>query len=164
MALLNYTTKIEAARTVGQIQVILAQHGAKAILMEYDNAGLITALSFRIDTPHSNLGFRLPVHPEAVLRILEKQKGAHYFANKPQAVRVAWRIVKDWLEAQLALLETEMVKMEEIFLPYLIIPGGQTLYDRMVETQFQLTQGDDTPGNATSNKVGKIERSEQRRC
>jgi len=36
----------------------------------------------------------------------------------------------------MSLLETEMVKMEQIFLPYVITPGGQTLYPVMVEKHF----------------------------
>src|SRR5438552_18436509 len=44
-----------------------------------------------------------------------------------QAVRVEWRIVKDWVEAQLALIETRMVTAQQVFLPYAIMRDGRTL-------------------------------------
>ena len=141
MPLLNYSTTIEAVKTLGQIQENLASHGAKAIITEYDDDGMIAALSFEVKTSHGELSFRLPVHPEAVLRILENQGVPSRFANESQAIRVAWRIVKNWVEAQMALLETAMVRMEEVFLPYLITSGGHTLYERMLSTQFQLPEG-----------------------
>jgi hypothetical protein len=44
-----------------------------------------------------------------------------------QAVRTAWRIVKDWVEAQMALVETQMVTTQEVFLPYAVMRDGRTL-------------------------------------
>jgi hypothetical protein len=41
----------------------------------------------------------------------------------------------------MSLLETEMVKMEEIFLPYVIIRSGQTVYQVMAERHFMLGPG-----------------------
>jgi len=140
MPLLNYTTKIEAIKTAGEIQGILAAHGAKAILIEYESNGVVSALSFKVQTPYGEVGIRLPCDAVAVMRVLQRQKVRNI--NYSQATRIAWRIVKDWVEAQMAILETEMVRMEQIFLPYVITPSGRTLYDTMLETQFQLPEGE----------------------
>lgn len=59
-------------------------------------------------------------------------------ATPEQAERVAWRILKDWTEAQMALLDIEMVRFEEIFLPYIETNTGQTVYERLEEKQFLL--------------------------
>ena len=143
MPLLNYTTSVEAAKTVAQIQDILAKHGANSILINYDDDGQIKELSFQVNTSAGNISIRLPVIPDAVLRVMQQQKKIpRHYANRTQAIRVAWRIVKDWVEAQMAILETEMVKLEQVFLPYVIISGGQTLFEHMVESRFQITQGE----------------------
>jgi tRNA nucleotidyltransferase/poly(A) polymerase len=146
MPLLNYTTKISPEKTVGEIEKILVAHGARAFLKEIDDDGFVKALAFKVNTPHGDLGFRLPIDAEATLRVMEKQARAgklpKYLANEAQARRTAWRIVKDWIEAQMAILETEMVRMEQIFLPYLVTPGGRTLYEGMVESKFLLKEGD----------------------
>lgn len=46
--------------------------------------------------------------------------------------------LKDWVEAQMALLDIEMVRFEEIFLPYIQTETGQTVYERLEEKQFLL--------------------------
>ena len=150
MPLLNYTTTIEAAKTVGEIQGILVGHGAKSVLINYGEDGTIEALAFQVLTPHGNVGIRLPIDPDAVLKVLTQQnrlgRVPKRYINHAQAVRVAWRIVKDWVAAQMAILETEMVKMEQIFLPYVITKEGRTLYEVMVDHHFQLGPGEGGEG------------------
>ncbi len=150
MPLLNYTTQIEAIKTVGEIQGILAGHGAKSILIDYGPDGTVEALAFRVLTPQGDIAIRLPIDPEAVLKVLTQQnrlgKVPRRYISKAQAVRVAWRIVKDWVEAQMAILETEMVRMEQIFLPYVITDSGKTLYEAMLDRHFQLGPGEGGKG------------------
>jgi hypothetical protein len=133
MALLNYTTQIAAEKTVMEIQQILAVGGASAIATEYSN-GAITAVSFRIATPFGLTTYSLPCDIAAVQRILEKQSQAGKVPPRlvtyEQAARVGWRIVKDWIEAQLALVQTQMVTIDQVFLPYARTPGGETVYQR----------------------------------
>lgn len=52
--------------------------------------------------------------------------------HKLQAVRTAWRIVKDWVEAQMALQETQMVTTAQVFLPYMIMPNGKTVSENVI--------------------------------
>ena len=144
MPLLNYTTTVKANKTALEIQAILAYHGAKAVLIEYgDNK--VEAISFKATTPQGDLAFRLPIEIEATLTTLKKQwilrKVAHRYVNGEQAERVAWRIIKDWLEAQMAILETGMVKLEQIFLPYALTSSGQTFYERLSQSGYQLPPG-----------------------
>lgn len=137
----NYSTTVEAIKTVGEIQGILVGHGAKSILMNYTEDGLVESLSFIVKTPYGDMPIRLPVKPEAVLKVLTKQGLTPRFANHPQAVKIAWRITKDWVRAQMAYLETEMVSMEQIFLSYMVTKGDKTLYEAMVDKKFFLTEG-----------------------
>ncbi|MFF3127017.1 hypothetical protein ACFVRD_32995 [Streptomyces sp. NPDC057908] len=43
--------------------------------------------------------------------------------------------MKTWLEAQLALVATEMVTVDEVLLPYLTDGSGQPLYDNYWERE-----------------------------
>ena len=62
--------------------------------------------------------------------------------DQTQAVRVAWRIIKDWVEAQMALVDTSMVKTEEVFLPYMMVKGDKTLAETMrINPDFLLGSG-----------------------
>lgn len=58
-----------------------------------------------------------------------------------QSERVAWRIVKDWVEAQMAILESEMVTMDEIFLPYMLNRNGDTVYKLFTNKALLLNGG-----------------------
>lgn len=142
MPLANYTTSVEAIKTVGEIQGILVAHGAREILMNYDENGIIESLSFVVKTPYGNMPIKLPVDAKSVLKVLEREGAPPRYCNHPQAVRIAWRILRDWVRAQMAILETEMVRMEQIFLPYIVSNDGKTLYEAMVDHKFYLTQGE----------------------
>ena len=102
------------------------KHGARKILQDYDDGGHILSLSFMIDTPAGPRGIRLPANVDAVHAVLVRQK---IKCDREQAERVAWRIVKDWVEAQMAILESEMVQMDEVFLPYMINDAGLTVFE-----------------------------------
>jgi len=141
-ALFTYTTKIEPQKTIGEIQENLVAHGAKQVMANYTDGGQIEALSFVIIANGKAIAIRLPCDPKPVFKVLEKQsqegKIPRRLVDEHQALRVAWRIVKYWVEAQMALLETQMVKMEQIFLPYAIVKGGKTLFESMTQSKFAL--------------------------
>ncbi|MBA7695674.1 hypothetical protein ES703_104307 [subsurface metagenome] len=116
-------------------------------MMEYGDDGRIKALSFEVPMPNgTKLPIRLPVDTGATLRVLKRQYNNReipgQYANGAHAYRVAWRIIKDWVEAQMSLLETEMVRMEEIFLPYVLIGEGKTIYEVMAQKNFLLGTGE----------------------
>lgn len=136
MPIKNYTTKIPAPQTVGEIQGILAAHGARQIMLDYSDTGHIGAIAFSIDTPIGRRGFQLPARVDMVLQTLQKQ---HVKTDYAHAERVAWRIIKDWVDAQMAILESEQVSMDEVFLPYMVGDGGTTLYQAFCHNQ--LTSG-----------------------
>jgi hypothetical protein len=143
--LFTYTTKIEASKTIAEIQENLVAHGAKSVMANYTDDGKIEALSFMIVTPEKKImAIKLPCDPKPVLEVLKQQaeekRIPRSFVEEHQALRVAWRIVKYWVEAQMALLETQMVKMEQIFLPYAIVKGGMTLFESMKQDKFALLE------------------------
>ncbi|CDE15049.1 unknown [Clostridium sp. CAG:470] len=135
MALKNYTTTIKTEKTINEIQQILAKHKAKAILIEYGDAGSVVAISFKINTSQGIVGIRLPARQENVLKVLRIQKANNSVikATNEQAERTAWRNIKDWIDAQMALIETEMVTVDEVFFPYILNDRGQTLYETFKE-------------------------------
>lgn len=139
MALLNYTTTIGVHKTLGEIHENLANHGAKKVMYDYSDNGHIQALCFVVSTPDGERGVRLPANVPAIFEVLKQQKKAGKIKTNPdyaQAERVAWRIVKDWVEAQMAILESQMVQFEEIFLPYMINSKGQTFFEAYQKRQL----------------------------
>ena len=43
------------------------------------------------------------------------------------SIKLSWRIIKNWVEAQMALVEADIAEVAEVFLPY-AIKDGTTLY------------------------------------
>ncbi|MFA0816009.1 MAG: hypothetical protein ACC608_09510 [Anaerofustis sp.] len=143
MPLLNYTTSIDALKTAGEIEYILIKHGASAIMKNCKD-GHVESLSFMIGTSIGEIPIKMPVNVEPVLRIMtqQKKKNSNVHATYDQAERVAWRILKDWTEAQMAIIETDMVKIEQVFLPYIVSGStGKTLFESIEIDNFLLTDG-----------------------
>ena len=136
MAILNYTTEVPSEKSVRQIQEILVRHKASHILTEFDDNGVLVAISFRVKTAYGLLTFRLPGNVEKIFAVMVRQNIRQGLRTREQAARVAWRVVKDWLEAQMAIIEAEMIDLEQIFLPFAQDAAGTTVYERMKERQF----------------------------
>ena len=139
----NYSTTETALKSIGEIQGILVAHGATSILMDYDNGEPI-GLSFIVKTQYGETPFRLPANISRVQGVLNKQR-IRSTVPRDLASRVAWRILKDWVRAQMAILETEMVSIDQIFLPYMQMESGKILYDVMIDHRLQLPYGEQSP-------------------
>lgn len=148
MALLNYTTKIDPFKTISEIQQILAKCGASAVMTNYDQNGYVISLSFQIRLNDQEIAFRLPTDWRPVLKVLEQDNRVpRGLKTQEQALRVAWRITKDWVEAQAAFIETMMVTTAQVFLPYAVTKDGQSLYEYIAQNSNLLLGSGQTDGN-----------------
>ena len=132
MALLNYTTKMSPEQTISEIQKMLSRHGVTAMMTEYDGPQ-VSSVSFRMTVTGKPMSFRLPCNWRAVIEIFKKQGVRLKYGGtvEDQAIRTAWRIIKDWIEAQLALVEVNMATVPQIFLPYAIMKDNRTLAEHV---------------------------------
>lgn len=140
MPIKNYTTKVPACQTVGEIQGILASHGARKVMMDYTETGKVEAVTFALAINGQLVGFRIDAKPAGVMRVMQKDKVK---CDADKAENIAWRNVKDWIAAQIALVETEQASMQEVFLPYLVISKNteppMTLFEKFDQQQFLLS-------------------------
>ena len=141
MPIANYSTTVTAMKSMGEIQSILVSHGAKAIMTNYTDDGEPESLTFLVNTQFGENPYRLPANVAKVQAVLNNQR-IRKSVPHDMAVRVAWRILKDWVRAQMAILETEMVSIEQVFLPYMETENGKTLYEVMVDRHLALPSGE----------------------
>lgn len=152
MAILNYTTEVPSERTIGEITSLLVRKGARSIHSEYREDGGIEAVAFVMPVGGLPVRFVLPNKVDGVFRVILRDKPFHqnhrcslaaYEARvRAQAERVSWRILKDWVEAQLALIESGQAELAQVFMPYAMSGSGQTMYELFVENnQKQLGSG-----------------------
>jgi hypothetical protein len=144
MAILNYTTKIDVNKSVAEVQKILGTKGARSITVDYDEQGQPSAVMFSLDVCGNLITFRLPQNTEGVYRSLCRAKGVPYrLQTRDQARRVSWRILKDWVEAQMAVIESGQAEMAEVFMPYALDNTGRTAFQAFKESQqLLLTAGE----------------------
>lgn len=146
MPLLNYTTKVPVYRSIQEIQKALVKAGASSIMQDFDKEGAISAIAFKITLNDQDISFRLPSETRAVLAVMQQDGTPRSLLTGEHAQRVAWRIIKDWIEAQMAIVATKMVTLPQVFLPYAVNKDGVTLYE-IVAKNPNLLLGDGTEGN-----------------
>jgi len=154
--ILNYTTEVSVDKTVSEIEAVLRAKGARSITEVYGHDGRIIAVEFIFDTGWGPRPFLLPANPDAVLGLMIERRNVGKSAywrgyidpRKPprslveQAERTAWRTIKDWVEAQMALMATRQVTFEQVFLPYALVEENRTLFDVYAERQAALPPGE----------------------
>jgi len=140
MAIKNYTTKVNAYTSIGEIQESLGRHGATKVMIDYED-GKPVAVTFALMGPRGLHGYALPAAVDGTLRVFQRQK---IKADREQAEKTAWRNVRDWVLAQMALVESCDVPVDEVFLPYLSDRNGTTLYQLYAGGQLMLTNGEET--------------------
>jgi hypothetical protein len=141
MPLKNYRSEMPLNRIFDSITKMLVSHGARQLTYEYDGEGRVSGLAFSLSTPRGMVPIKLPARVEKVAHLMETQH-APGWRDPEQAYRTAWKNLHDWVAAQMALLETEMVKLEEVFLPYMLTPTGQTFFDTLEQKQFMIEGAD----------------------
>ena len=150
MAIKNYTSDKPIDSIFAELQQTLATHGAKQISYDYGDDGKVQGVQFVIKVNDRFIQIKLPARVEKAQAVLKKQWEAGLISHKrgkentygyEQAYRVAWRNILDWVQAQMALLEIGMAKMEEVFLPHMQDRQGVTFYERMEKQNFLLESG-----------------------
>lgn len=137
MPIKNYTTKVDAWESLGEIQGALSKHGARKIMIEYAEGGMPDGIMFSMDDgTGQSMAYMLPANVEGVKRTLAAQKVK---ASDEHARNVAWRILYDWVLAQCAIIESGMVETAEVFMPY-ITDGQRTMYQLYKAGQLALPQ------------------------
>jgi len=140
-SILMETTEVSPERTAGEIISKLVQIGANEINQTFEG-GKIVGIKWMLTIHGQPRLFEMPVRTEGVYRILQSRHKSwdqtrYHDVDKVKAERVAWRQLLRWIEAQIAMIQTQMARAEEVFLPYLYDPAtGTTLFRWMDERRF----------------------------
>ena len=141
MSTLNYTTKVPVAKTVDEITKKLVTTGARRTMFDWDSTGNPIAISFALEVEGRTFTYRLEAPHKGVLRLITKGKSVTE-AKKAQARRVAWRTVRMWVFAQVAMVEAQIAAIDEIMFPYLLGGDQKTAYRAWKESLPMLESGE----------------------
>ncbi len=101
------------------------------MMIDFDD-GQPDSLSFILRVGDQPISFKLPSNWRGVLAAMRREKATNRLLNPQQARRVAWRILRDWLKAQLSLIEAGASSIEEVMLPWAITNDGTTVAKRLL--------------------------------
>lgn len=140
MPIANYTTSKTVEETAAEIISALRRRGITRISTVYEDDGTPSGLEFTMRTDYGPRDFALPirtagvqaalVRAEAAGEFAASRKKAGTFTSSAHAARVAWAIARDWLRAQSALLDADLVSLDEVMFPWMVGgANGQTAFD-----------------------------------
>lgn len=137
----NYTSGVPIERTISRIEAVLVRAGAGNIIKDYAE-GELSALSFTLHLDGTRLvPIKLPANIEQVEKVMaaamKRPRRETLRRIKQQAARTAWRLMQDWVEIQLSLIEMKQAEAMQVFLPY-VWDGRQTYYAALKGSGFKL--------------------------
>jgi hypothetical protein len=138
----NYTSGVPVDRTIARIEAILVRGGATNIIKDYKD-GELDAVCFSVLHPGTGkyLTVRLPANVESVFRSLhetvKRPREGTVEKLRDQASRTAWKLMQDWVEVQMSLIQMHQVEFLQVFLPY-VWDGQRTFYTALKETGFKM--------------------------
>lgn len=144
MNLKNYTSTVPASTSMSRIQRSLVEAGATDISMKFDpETKICTAITFRmVLTGQIPMFFQLPAKIDPCFKVLYAEVKRPQPDTKKrireQAERTAWKIVSDWVDIQLSMIQLEQAEPLQVFLPYVYNPERDvTFYEQLKESNFK---------------------------
>jgi len=140
----NYTSMVSASKSVQHIEDRLIAAGAKTVVKMAEK-GKLVGVAFVIFVNNRDMSFRLPARIDRVEERLKKEiKKLHEGTLDriaAQAERTAWRLLSDWIDVQMSLIELDQAEFIEVFMPYLYDHlKDQTFFERMKSQNFSMLE------------------------
>lgn len=140
MALKNTYAKLGADKYISLTQQALVKAGASGVQYVFEE-GRIVGLMFSLKLGADTVNFKLPINWRNFQNVLRKEDNRRADEDD-YAYKVAWACTKDWIEAQMAFVESENVTVPQVFLPFAVAKDGKTLYEKVaVDPGFLLSDG-----------------------
>jgi hypothetical protein len=138
----NYTSAVPVDRTISCIEQELVKIGVSHIEKSYEN-GIPVGIIFSVQLPH-RIKFRIPVNIDSafdIIKTIPEYRTKKKDWLKAQACRTAWRIILNWVEVQVAMIQLKQAEAIQIFLPYVYdSKHEQTFYDRISSSGFKMLE------------------------
>jgi hypothetical protein len=140
----NYTSDVSAVKSVNHIEQRLVDNGAKNISKLYLDKRL-NGIAFVISVNGVDMPFRLPARIDRVekrlLSMIKRPIKGTKERVAAQAERTAWKLLADWVDIQMSLIELDQVEFVEVFMPYIYNHiKEQTFFEQVKKDGFKLLE------------------------
>ena len=139
----NYTSTVPSERSIAHIERRLVEHSARNIMKEYGANGELAGIYFIVQMDGREVPYKLPAKIDRVGEALMKAKRRPRADTRKkvlaQAERTAWKLIADWVDVQMSLIELEQAEFAEVFLPYTYDAGKrETFFERVKAGGYKL--------------------------
>jgi hypothetical protein len=138
MNIKNYTSTVEASRSMARIEECLVDIGAANVNKQYENK-ICTGITFLLydEQVAQTLAFHLKAQVDECFKILWKEVKRPQANTKAQltqqANRTAWKLLSDWTEIQCSMILLGQAKPLQMFLPFMYdAKNNETLYQKII--------------------------------
>jgi len=147
MNIKNYTSSIDALRSMAKIKELLVEIGATNINKEYVEK-VCTGITFLLfdHQLQKTLPFHLKAQVQECFVILWKDvkrpRSDTRAILQQQANKTAWKILSDWTEIQCSMTLLGQAKPLQMFLPFKYdMKTSETLFDKVTNGKLNLLPG-----------------------
>lgn len=133
----NYTSTVAVSTSIGRIERILVRNKARNIYKKYNDDEQLESIMFEVEVKGNLIAFKLPARVKQCFDVMWLEKKRPRAGTKQklkeQSERTAWKIVCDWVEIQMSMIQLEQAEFMQIFLPYAYNPLTDTTFYEQVE-------------------------------
>ena len=147
MNIKNYTSTVDASRSMAKIEELLVEIGATNINKQYTNK-ICTGITFLLfdQQLQQTIPFHLKAQVEECFAILWKDvkrpRPDTRATLQIQANKTAWKILSDWTEIQCSMILLGQAKPLQMFLPFMYdMKTSETLFDKIANGKMKLLPG-----------------------
>jgi hypothetical protein len=147
MNIKNYTSTVDASRSMAKIEELLVEIGATNINKQYADK-ICTGITFLLydQQLQQTLPFHLKAQVEECFTILwrdvKRPRPDTRDLLKKQGAKTAWKILSDWTEIQCSMILLGQAKPLQMFLPFMYdTKNNETLFDKVSSGKMKLLPG-----------------------
>jgi hypothetical protein len=147
MNIKNYTSTVDASRSMAKIEELLVEIGASNINKKYEEK-ICTGITFLLYDPQlqQTIPFHLKAQVEECFTILwrDVKRPRHDTKEllRKQASKTAWKILSDWTEIQCSMILLGQAKPLQMFLPFVYdLKTEETFFEKVTAGKMKLIVG-----------------------
>ena len=142
MNIRNYTSSVPVTNSINYIEHRLSTAGASHIAKFYEGNRPV-GMIFQISQNSIPLTFKLPAKSESVFNVLynavKRPRPSTKETIRMQSDRTAWKILSDWVDIQVTMIQLEQAEFAEVFLPYFYDQKlNKTLFEKVAANEIKL--------------------------
>lgn len=147
MNLKNYSSTVDASKSMARIEELLVDIGATNINKQYENK-ICTGITFLLfdQQLQQTLPFHLKAQVDECFTILwrevKRPRPDTRATLQAQANKTAWKILSDWTEIQCSMILLGQAKPLQMFLPFMFdMKSNETFFDKVSNGKMKLLLG-----------------------